>query len=44
MGTNFDPLVAYSFLFMTSLSDDNQADIIEVFIYLSVDREDSLTS
>ena len=37
MGSNCDPLVAESFLycyerdFMTSLSDDNQADIIEPF-------------
>ena len=40
MGTNFAPLVADLFFFcyerdlMTSLSDDNQADIIEAFRYL----------
>ena len=44
MGTNCAPLVADLFLFcydsdfMTSLSDDNQADIIEEFNLFNIDN------
>ena len=48
MGTNYAPLVADLFLFcyernfMTSLSDDNQADIIEAFNSTSIYLDDLL--
>ena len=48
MGTNCAPIVADLFLFcyerafMLSLSDNNQADVIEAFIYISRYLDDLL--